>query len=70
MILVDGNTNVLKSRLERRREVLKKNELKINKVKTKIIELKFEKELRGNGNGLTIKVGNPLIDREESFKYL
>lgn len=54
MVLVDSNTNVLESRLERRRIVLKTYELKINKVLTTFLELKFEKKLRGNGNGLTI----------------
>lgn len=45
MVSVDGNTNVLERKLERRRVVLNENKLKINKILAKFLELEFEKEL-------------------------
>lgn len=45
MVSVDGNTNVLESRLERRRVVSNENKLKINKILAKFLELEFENEL-------------------------
>lgn len=48
MVSVDQNIKVSKGKLERRREILKKNELKISKTKTEFLELRFENKVEKN----------------------
>lgn len=61
---------MLKDTLERWREVLESNGLKMSKEKLNFLEFGFgnEAEIDGSENGL--KLGGRVLNRVEKFKYL
>lgn len=50
VVLLDENTNVLKGKLERQRQVQEKIGLKISMFKTEFLEFMFENKVERNAN--------------------
>lgn len=67
MVLVHENKNVLEGILKRRREVLENNWLKINKVQTEFVELRFKIRYE---NGYYLSIKGQFINKVEKCKYL
>lgn len=48
----------------------RKNELKINKAKTKLLEFRLKNKIRENGSGYIVRLTGQLIHSIKKFKYL